>query len=318
MSYLSFSPISTFVYSFLFFLALIFFNTGFAQPNKPPINPIQQLYIFGDSMSDNGHDNKRNDERYNIGEDGVLHFAMPAPYFEGRFTNGKVWPELLSEKMHLSSENVFNYAYGGATVQKDIYPVPNLDMQIHYSTTREAHNNPASLYIIWIGANDLLTYCNSDNNIKNNDDIFIHDLNTNIEKNIRKLITRGAKQFLIAEQIDLSLNPQSMEKNKTHKGYAQKLQNIVNLYNNANHNLIIKLSQEFPNLTFYNFNFSHLFPASNELAQAHGFNYLQEACLNHLNVCENPNEYIFWDNLHPTTKVHSILAEEIFRLISNN
>lgn len=316
MSYLSFSPISTFIYSLLFFLALVFFNAGLAQPNKLPINPIQQLYIFGDSMSDNGHDNKRDDERYALGEDGILHFAMPAPYFEGRFTNGKVWPELLSEKMHLSPENVFNYAYGGATVQKDIYPVPNLDMQINYSITRQAHNNPDSLYVIWIGANDLLNYCNSDTSKKNNDDIFVHELISNMEKNIRKLITHGAKQFLIPEQIDLSMNPQSIEKNKTEKGYAQRLQNIVGLYNKANNHLIIKLRQELPEIKFYNFNFSHLFPAGNELAQFYGFNHLQEACLNHYNVCENPNEYIFWDKLHPTTKVHSILAEEIFNLIS--
>lgn len=35
-------------------------------------------------------------------------------------------------------------------------------------------------------------------------------------------------------------------------------------------------------------------------------------------VCEHPDEYIFWDHVHPTEAAHTVLADMIFELIENN
>ena len=32
-------------------------------------------------------------------------------------------------------------------------------------------------------------------------------------------------------------------------------------------------------------------------------------------VCSNPFEYVFWDDLHPTSHTHAILAKEIFKAV---
>lgn len=42
-----------------------------------------------------------------------------------------------------------------------------------------------------------------------------------------------------------------------------------------------------------------------------GFTNVTDACLN-LNagtICSNPNKYLFWDNIHPTTNAHSLIAK---------
>ena len=63
---------------------------------------------FGDSLTDTGN-------FFDL--TGGLYPA--APYFEGHFSNGKVWIEYLAKKLKLDPESVVNYAVGGATTGRD-------------------------------------------------------------------------------------------------------------------------------------------------------------------------------------------------------
>ncbi len=35
-------------------------------------------------------------------------------------------------------------------------------------------------------------------------------------------------------------------------------------------------------------------------------------------VCSNPDELLFWDNIHPTAIVHQIIAEEALEVLSSH
>lgn len=71
-------------------------------------NPLNKIVIFGDSLSDNG----------NLYE--YMHHQLPLspPYYEGRFTNGLDWVELLTQKFYPNSvkAHLEDYAFGGAGV----------------------------------------------------------------------------------------------------------------------------------------------------------------------------------------------------------
>ena len=102
--------------------------------------PLTGLAVFGDSLSDPG----------NL-------FALtglpPAPYFDGRFSNGPVWAERVDDGFAVSG----NFAFGGAKAATDLDGIPDFAAQIGAfagSGLRGALGD-RPLAAVWLGANDL-------------------------------------------------------------------------------------------------------------------------------------------------------------------
>ena len=138
-----------------------------------------QLIIFGDSLSDVGNDADVSDDKY-----GQRFPGSEFNYTDGRFTSGKdtdpasslhggVWHEQLA-KLFLnlpaataSLDGGFDYAYGGATTAdgtsdlgKSFVGIPvtltvnNMGQQVTDYLSKNTPD-PAALYIVWGGANDI-------------------------------------------------------------------------------------------------------------------------------------------------------------------
>ena len=112
------------------------------------------IVFFGDSLSDVGNlDNS------------TFGIQPGDEYFEGRFSNGPVYSELLTEKLGLgvlkpSSEGGTNYAYGGARTSGTTFFeggsfLDDLDEQV--DRFLEKHQPSADiLYVVWAGSNDFI------------------------------------------------------------------------------------------------------------------------------------------------------------------
>ena len=76
--------------------------------------PLREVVVFGDSLSDSGN--------VFVATEAVLAEAIPVspPYFQGRFSNGPVWVDILAEKLGLQLRPFLqggtNFAFGGAAV----------------------------------------------------------------------------------------------------------------------------------------------------------------------------------------------------------
>lgn len=46
-----------------------------------------------------------------------------------------------------------------------------------------------------------------------------------------------------------------------------------------------------------------------------GFTNVTNACLDNFVVCDNPDEFLFWDNLHPTAAGHQLLGKAAFAAV---
>lgn len=281
---------------------------------------FSKIFIFGDSLSDNGNLWRTSSRLLPPGG-----FPESPPYYAGRFSNYKVWSEMLSDYLKAPE---FNYAYGGARITKSIifYPIPTITQQIDAYINSTASGDPDALYIIWAGANDITmsTNFNLENDLPNK-------MLTLLNYNINRLLNHGAKKFLLLPVPYLSATPNALRKAQSDKHYLAKLDYIVQRYNQGFYHLIsnyitysknYQLDLKFISLDAYGF----LKDAINEAGE-YGFTNVTEACnpnsyaqidaVPKKPVCYNPEQYLFWDGTHPTYRTHYLLTNLIINQIEN-
>ena len=113
-------------------------------------NP-DQIVVFGDSLVDAGN--------VYIATAGTTPSAASG-YFQGRFTNGPDYTDLLNRKLFGSYSTASfaggnNYGFGGASIVTSNFPVPNLTAQLGLFASAGKTVDPKALYIINLGANDI-------------------------------------------------------------------------------------------------------------------------------------------------------------------
>ena len=115
---------------------------------------VSNLLAFGDSLSDMGN-----------AKDSILNVPDVPPYWQGRFSNGPVWLEYVSEAYGLTttvgslSEQGDNRAFGGAqTGQGFSYLLlPNVGTQIgNYLANVQTAIPSNDIIALWAGGNDFL------------------------------------------------------------------------------------------------------------------------------------------------------------------
>lgn len=184
-----------FLKQLLTFICILLTSTlSYAQTTPPA--PFSKIVYFGDSLSDNG-----NLYYYFLG-----FLPKSPPYYQGRFTNGPAWSELVDQYyLNKSSVQAVNYAVGGQTA---IFHNPfqgflpytltmSLDSYLLHTILRDRSD---TLFIIWIGANDYLPGFTD-----------LDQLSTNvvdaIKATVESLIYHGGKNFLVLNLPDLSKSP---------------------------------------------------------------------------------------------------------------
>jgi phospholipase/lecithinase/hemolysin len=119
---------------------------------------FSDMVVFGDSLSDVGNINTLS-----------LSLYPPAPYYNGRFSNGPLWNEWLSQDLGLSAATPFlqgglNYAFGGAETDFNVPPLEEVlgdSGRWGMSNQVWAHSilnepSPESLFVLWGGSNEIL------------------------------------------------------------------------------------------------------------------------------------------------------------------
>lgn len=288
---------------------------------------IARVFVFGDSLSDAGNHYIENGETTKEPYPPIPSY----PYAMGghHFSNGKTWAENFAQALNDSKgakassaapgENG-NYAYGGArarTTGNESSPLESSNGQVGTFLADFGTAPSDALYVIQFGGNDLRDALST---LIFTQDIqaataILNDAVASIAQTIVTLYSAGASQFLIANAPALEHAPvisgtaASLPASLLTGAFNAGLESALQTLEGAN--LPISLKR----VDFAGF--------TNEVVttpEAFGLTTVDHACLNVLlggdMKCDNPEQYLFWDGIHPTKAGHDALAERALESIN--
>ncbi len=274
------------------FLTLIMVLLASPTQSYNHLTQINELYVFGDSLSDTG----------NVFQTTNGVYPPSPPYFQGRYSNGLVWVEYLGSKLGLSKEKNINLAYGGATtVSGIINGVPGTLAQVYTFTKVNQTINPNALYVIWSGANDYLSGAANPTSAI-----------ANLSNAVQSLLKAGAKKILVVNLPDLGKLPAT-----SNNSNSSILTSVTNSHNLGLAKSIDLLNQKLvADTKIIQLDVHYLYQEAISQPEKFGLKNVTAACLYNLASCENPDKFLFWDGIHPTTAAHRILAEAALKALS--
>ena len=268
-----------------------------------------KLVIFGDSLSDNGNSYE------------FSHHQKPAAptYYQGRFSDGPIWIDYVANLIFLDADKqkILNYAFGGAGVLHSQPHVFILSQEIDsYLLTHSVRPDTDTWFILWIGANDYLLHPDSN-------ETDVNKVVTEIDRNLSRLQKHGAQHIVVMGLPDLGVLPYANDLE-----VQSSLSMLTRLHNQQLKNRITQLQNQYPQLTWNYIDVNQTFTTLMQHPKQYGFTYTQTRCYvpdiseqiagnktgqNH--VQNNCRKYVFFDQFHPTTFVHQILAKELLKNI---
>jgi len=262
-----------------------------------------RLIVFGDSLSDNGN---------LYAASGNTQPTSP-PYFNGRFSNGPVFTELLGFTVGRSAAGApvtgsINYAYGGARTDSSAFP-PGMRNQLL------AYTGAGGTF----GANDLVSILGGANNIfqavpaasiSPNPTGSIQPVAlaaaADINFIVNSVAAAGAGTILVSNLPSLALTPQF---NQGPGAPAAPLADYAGTqFNGALLNNLMVTAAARPGTNIILMDLYKIGPALSADPGRFGLTNARDACFNGVTVCANPDSYLYWDGVHPTAAGHRLLA----------
>jgi thermolabile hemolysin len=270
-----------------------------------PHRVVERVVSFGDSLSDKG--NSLNDFNWE--------FPQRWGWFHGRFSNGRVWTEHLAGTAGLT---LYNWAIGGAETDRARLVINSLDEQVAsfaaYTRTAFGYDMSRTLFTVLIGANDFMNDDRTDINS-------VTDVMMRQKKALVRLGKLGAKRILLLNLPDISTTPSYRMRSDMDR---LLIHDKVRLYNEWLPDLARQIIAE----TGADIRVVDMGGAFRELLDEparFGIGNTTQSCLNlpedspinyfrkqSRRVECRPDEYVFWDHVHPTTRVHRLIAERAF------
>lgn len=260
-----------------------------------------QLISFGDSLSDRGNVFLASSGTY-----------PAAPYDNGQFSNGDVWTARVASALGVTSTASLsggtNYAYGGArTFTGGGGLVPTTQDQVNgYLASTSNVADPNALYTIWTGGNDI-------NGVLGGDPLAnFGTAATTVGTIAQALVDAGAQNILINNLPNLGLVP-----GVTASGAAAVAgaTSFTTTFNSILAGAVAGVTGTADITLLDAFSLTNAIVAN---PASYGLTNVTDRCLAADNVteCANPDDYLFYDDLHPTAAGQQLIADAVLAVPS--
>lgn len=285
---------------------------------------LARIVAFGDSLSDPGNAFALVGGTNTPPDYSQDFFLVPdRPYAKGghHFSNGATWVEQFARSRGLgasalpafrgSNGSATNYAVGGARAHDNTGTV-NLTQQVGQFLQDFGGVAPGdALYFVAVGGNDLRDVAATGNGA------IVGLALESIKTNILQLYAAGARRFVVWNAPKIAVTPAIRALDAIVPGAAGQVDGLTQQYNMHLAGLLGTL-QGFPGITVLQFDAYGKVAAIHENGAAFGLSEVDAPCITP-NVppfaCQNPDDHMFWDGIHPTRAVHAIIAQDMAALL---
>jgi outer membrane lipase/esterase len=280
-------------------LAIALFSLSFLQPQKASAQQFDQYFIFGDSLVDNGNLFRLTGNQ-----------VPPAPYFQGRFSDGPVWSEILGSQFQIVPASTNNFAIGGSssgnvnTLSGALgTQLPSLPFQVNSQFNQfltQGTVSPNALFVVSAGANDYL-FLPTQLRATNTQTVV-----NNISNTVTTLIDKGARNIIVSNLPTLGNTPQEQA-----LGTASVSTNLAQSHNQNLNIALGAIARSRSDVNIIPLDLNALFTEVIAKPDRFGLTNVTQPCFDRTagTLCSNRNQYLFWDGLHPTTVGHQIIAQ---------
>jgi len=270
------------------------------------------MYVFGDSLS------------AITGSDSMQYPPPPGTtasnYWNGRFSNGQVWVEYLAALQGIPADTNDNFSYFGDTSELvydnitdgNYFPPPDIS---------------TSLYILWPACSDAFTL--SIFEYTNSWEEGITTAMLDISNSVNVLYAQGVRTLIVPNSVDITKVPfftytatnlLTADTNLLAQIIANTSSQLA-LYNAALASTLGHLRVQYPGLTLYTPDFFSQFGFLLSHPGVYGVtkttvDALEDPALSDKSFTGPGANYMYWDYLHPTTRVHEAVANFVQQIIS--
>lgn len=296
------------------------------------------IVIFGDSLSDTG--NKyfitgfANTPPYSELLQNLM--VSDGPYAKGglHHSNGATWIEQYTRPLGqaayarpaLRTEGAAgNYAYGGARASGAIVIVPNenqhLPVQVsNYLADVNSSASADALYVIFIGGNDIfdavmaLTF-DPDGTTSN---AIISNAVMSVGNQVARLSSAGAQRFVLMNAPDLGRTPVARLADAMYSPEPGLLIAMATVFSQAYNGGLMANLGGLPGVEIID-----VYTLVNDVIDnpgEYGLSNSTDICVMPEQppyACRNPDDYLFWDGIHPTSAAHGIFAEVFAGIVAD-
>lgn len=300
------------------------------------------------------------------------------PYWNSRFSNGRVWNEYLAEMISISSDNhdvYLNRAFGGSWTATYDYQLtvwnlirhplgsiknlivgklvpPSLGLAVQAYLMEYPKLNNETVFFIFSGSNDYINVLYFDDNYNPSVmSTYVDNVLLGMSNSVQKLMNAGARHFVIMGIPKIGDTPKNI--NTTDRDV---LNAAVEIHNARLKNQLQEWKIRQPDADFLYVDISEYLDRVLTHPEKYGFTNTAQACIdvklpfyhalaktpfahNHVlnyahvlqykdpsfsarelnyHLCNTPEKYLFWDEIHPTTRAHHYLAFEVCKAMQEH
>lgn len=265
-----------------------------------------RLVVLGDSLSDNGN----------------LYLASgrtqppSPPYFQGRFSNGPVFTERLgfaASNFNGPVTGSINLAYGGSRTDNVVTFPPGMRQQLTTYVGRGGTFGRNDLVSVLGGANNIFQAIGqfgtlpATNPAVGNPTGFITPTVTaavaDISFIVNDIASRGAGTILVTNLPRLGITPQFRTTS------AAALADFAgSSFNSGLQTALLALAPTQPGTNIILFDLAKVSDALASNPGRFGLSNATDACFNGVTVCANPDSFLYFDGVHPTSAGNRLIA----------